>query len=353
MFGHRLTNLCAWRIKLIIFTAFMLMACNLLSDRSGPWLSPTKVPDTQYTNKSYPDVVHHARFILSQQLQVSPESIYIQSVESVIWPNSCLSVALEGIQCGSKPVEGYRIAFDVLDKKYIYHTDYGNLIHLAIAPNNYTDETIIEWNSAIGKCSVSKISLEQISFGECGAPMLTARFAEMGAIQDIQYFWQTYAPFTAKTIAGNIDFRGQGKIETTLAEKRMIGEWSKITTIAAQSGRMGAAWGNAITWRRNDCDYLTIFTMGYAILGTCNPDILVQPLKYWLSPIQLKQLYAWYDQYEPFEINKTLETGLDNESVYFLFSGVGSNSLTEIESQRILKYVSDLFENITDTSRNK
>ena len=183
--------------------------------------------------------------------------------------------------------------------------------------------------------------------------MLTARFAEMGAIQDIQYFWQTYAPFTAKTIAGNIDFRGQGKIETTLAEKRMIGEWSKITTIAAQAGRMGAAWGNAITWRRNDCDYLTIFTMGYAIPGTCNPDILVQPLKYWLSPIQLKQLYAWYDQYEPFEINKTLETGLDDESVYFLFSGVGSNSITEIESQRILKNVSDLFENITGTSPNK
>ena len=352
--GNRLTNFCTWRLKLIFFTVFMLSACNLLSDWSGSWLSPTRVPDTQYIpNKSYPEVVHHARFILSQQLQVSPESIYIQSVESVIWPNSCLGISLEGIQCDSKPVEGYRITFDVLDKKYIYHTDHGNLIHLAAAPNNYTDETIIEWNNAIGMCSVSKISLKQISFGECGAPMLTTRFSETDAIQDLRYFWQTYASFTAKTSAGNINFKGQGKIETTLAEKRMIGEWSKMTTIAAQAGRTGAAWGNAITWRRNDCAYLTIFTMGYAISGTCNPDISDQPIKYWLSSVQLEQLYAWHDQYEPFEIYKTPKTGEEKESVYVLFSGAGSNSITEIESQMILKYASDLFKNSVYKSRNK
>lgn len=352
--GTQLRSLCTWRINLIFFAVFMLTACNFLSDWSGSWLSPTRVPDNQYNpNKSYPEVVHYARFILSQQLQVSPESIYIQSVESVIWPNSCLGIALEGIQCDSKPVEGYRITFDVFSKKYIYHTDHVNLIHLAASPNNYTDETIIEWNNAIGMCSISKISFKQISFGECGGPMLTTQFSEMGSTQDLRYFWQIYTPFTAKTSAGNIDFKGQGNIETTLAEKRMIAEWSKMTTIAVQAGRVGAAWGNVISWRRNDCDYLTIFTMGYAILGTCNPDILDQPLKHWLSPVQLEQLYAWYDQYEPFEINKAPETGLEKESIYFLFSGAGSNSITETESQILLKYASDLFENTLDKSRNE
>jgi hypothetical protein len=217
-----------------------------------------------------------------------------------------------------------------LDKLYIYHTDHRNLIHLASAPNNYTHETIIEWNNASGMCLVSKISVEQISFGECGAPMLTTRFFGTGAIQDLRYFLQTYAPFTAKTVAGNIDFKGQGQIETTLAEKRMIAEWSKMTTIAPQAGRMGAAWGNAISWRRNDCDYLTIFTMGYAILGTCDPDISDLPMKYWLSSVQLEQLYAWYDQYGPFEIHKTSKTGEEKESVYLLFSGAGLNSISEI-----------------------
>jgi hypothetical protein len=111
---NRLTNLCAWRLILIFSTLFVLTACNLLSDRSGSWLSSTKVPGAQYIpNKSYPEVVHQARFILSQQLQVSPELVHIRSVESVIWPNSCLGISLEGIQCEPKPVEGYRITFEV------------------------------------------------------------------------------------------------------------------------------------------------------------------------------------------------------------------------------------------------
>lgn len=352
--GNRFTNLCNWRFCFAIFTMLVLTACNLLPDRPDSRVSPTKSQEIQLIPiESYPEVVHLTRFILGQQLQVSPESIDIQSVESVIWPNSCLGISLEDTQCDPKPVEGYRITFDVLGKKYIYHTDHGNMIRLASAPNNYTEEIIIEWTSSIENCSVSKISLEKISFGECGAPMLTAPFSGPDAIQELTYFWQTYAPFTAKTSSGDIDFRGQGTLETTPAEKRMIIEWSKITTTAAQSGRTGAAWGNAITWRRNDCEYLTIFTMGYAILETCNPEVYNQPIKRWLSSVQLEQLYAWIEQYESFEIHKTPKAGEEGESVYLLFSGAGSNSISETESLKILKYTSDLFENILNKSQNK
>ena len=76
-------------------------------------------------------------------------------------------------------------------------------------------------------------------------------------------------------------------------------------------------------------------------------------MKYWLSSVHLKQLYAWIDQYAPFEIRKTPKTGEEIESVYLLFSGAGSNSISEVESQKILKYASDLFENIINRSPNK
>jgi len=341
-------------MAVILISILSTTGCNGLPNLSQSQDLPMpSAVSQQILDEKYPDVVHNTRFLLSQQLQVPPDEISIQSVESVVWPDSCLGITLEGQSCDSKPVSGYSISLDVHGEQYIYHTDQGNQIHLVSAPNELNDEIIIQWTSSTQVCLTSKMDLENISFGECGASMITTPFSAIGAPDDLIYFWETYTPFTTETPIGKIVFRGNGKSIATSAEQRMIAEWSHMTTMISIAGRSGAAWGNVIAWRRNNCDHLTIFAMGYALAGTCEQDAESLPARLRLSPKQLEQLYSWYDQYQSFEIHKTPESNDFPESIYLLFSGQGAAIVTETESQGILNFAADIFDQFMFADHNQ
>lgn len=326
-------------LSLILIIILLSTGCNFIQNQSETQaISSTPSNTEAIINETYPDVVYNVRFLLGQQLQVSPEEISIQSVESVTWPNSCLGNKIEGTTCDPTPLAGYRITLDVLGDVYVYHTDLDNQIHLASTSKKFTDDVVIEWINNDGVCSASKIGVEQISFGECGASMITAAFSKNTGSQELLNFKETYESFTAETPAGNIKFKGKGQKTASSAEQRMIAEWTKMIAMIAFAGRSGAAWGNVITWRRNDCDHLAVFAMGYALGGSCQDVAEQEPSRYYLSPHQLELLYIWYDQFEPFE-----DTSDGN---YLLFSGQGLAITSDIDHQEIWDYSESIFNQI-------
>lgn len=82
-------------------------------------------------------------------------------------------------------------------------------------------------------------------------------------------------------------------------------------------------------------------------------DAESSPARLRLSSEQLEQLYSWYDQYQSFEINKSPETNDFPGSIYLLFSGQGAAIVTETESQGILNFAADIFDQFVFEDHNQ
>ncbi|MGI5917307.1 MAG: PA14 domain-containing protein, partial [Anaerolineae bacterium] len=69
------------------------------------------------------DVVLDARLHLATRLGRSLDNVYEVSVESVIWPNTCLGIESEGTSCAEVETPGYRIILEVAGREYEYRAD--------------------------------------------------------------------------------------------------------------------------------------------------------------------------------------------------------------------------------------
>ena len=60
---------------------------------------------------------------LSQELDIAPEAIIVQSVRSVEWPDGCLGIRVEGMACTDVITPGYVIQLDVAGVVMVFHTN--------------------------------------------------------------------------------------------------------------------------------------------------------------------------------------------------------------------------------------
>jgi len=332
----------------LIFLMYVLLygCSNQPGDMDSIQETPTPSSSLSFLSEDkYPDVAYGIKSALQRQLHLSIEEVNIQSVASYSWEDSCLGLQKE-MECKPLSSPGYIIRLKAAGEEFIYHATEDYTILLAAAPHKFTGQVIIEWtNSPWEVCMGSKIGFEQIAFGECGIPMITIPFFEETSNQNLRYLWETYAPFTAETPAGKIIFNGQGQTETTHAEQRMIAEWAKLTTMTAQAGRSGAAWGYVISWRENNCNYLNVFITGIAMVNTCQGETSTPAPLNSLSSDQLQTLYDWFDEYSSFDMD---QNSLRFETDFFLFfNGNGNKEISREDKQAILDFSNDLFDHLT------
>jgi hypothetical protein len=163
----------------------------------------------------------------------------------------------------------------------------------------------------------------------------------------------TYAPFEAETPAGIVTFTGAGSVIATAAEQRMIAEWARQASLEASAGRSGAGWGLAFAWHREGgiagfCDDVNTYVTGQLYATSCkgeNPENLVQRR---MTAEELEKLYAWVDEYAPFEIIQDDGAVADSMKITLIFSGAGATEADGAVQQEILNFAQELFTAISE-----
>ena len=276
------------------------------------------------------NVAEAAQQILSQQMGADLAAVGVLSVEPVNWRDACLGVAKAGMMCAQVITPGYRITLELDGRQYIYHTDAsGSQIVLAETPAPQAAGEVITWTQEDqGACNKLVISDSALMFGSCEGSLQESPDIFKQLRDDLTAYASKYAPFSADTSAGKVQFNGRGTTPASPAEQRMVAEWSRLAFQIAQSGRTGAAWGLALDWRRdggiaNFCDEVTVYLTGFASASSCKGPAVVNLGRMQLSTEQLSHIYAWVDALASFDYENTDPATTDAMQILMTFSGSG------------------------------
>lgn len=289
------------------------------------------------------------RQILAQQLQLNLDQIEIISVEEVEWPDACLGVYTADMMCAQVITPGYRVVLAVDGQQYEYHTNVdGSYVQLFAAPEANVGDVLITWQQTLDLCQAAQIGAKGIAFGPCMGVMMGGKLVSPEREAELADLIATYAAFETETAAGIITFNGQGSAEATPAEQRMITEWARQAALEASAGRSGASWGLAFAWHRQGgiagfCDDLTAYVTGQLYASSCKGQTAENLGQRRMSDGELEQLYAWVDEYSPFEFTHDDGPVADGMKVTLIFSGSGGTPADEATQQEIVTFAQDLF----------
>jgi hypothetical protein len=294
------------------------------------------------------------RQILAQQLQLNLDQVEIVSVEAVEWPDACLGVYTADMMCAQVITPGYRVVLAVDGQQYEYHTNQdGSFVQLFSAPEANIGEVILSWQQTLDTCQAADFGRDGVSFGPCMGVRMGGKLVSPEREDELADLIATYAPFEAETPAGIVTFTGAGSVIATAAEQRMIAEWARQAILEASAGRSGAGWGLAFAWHREGgiagfCDDVNTYVTGQLYATSCkgeNPENLVQRR---MTAEELEKLYAWVDEYAPFEIIQDDGAVADSMKITLIFSGAGATEADGAVQQEILNFAQELFTAISE-----
>jgi hypothetical protein len=104
-----------WRIIFVLIISLSFAACSSTGAES--------TDDSAQPQAVQIEAVDRAEAVLSEQLNVDPESIQVLKVEDAEWQDSCLGLGQANESCLRENTPGYRITLDAGGKQYIYRTD--------------------------------------------------------------------------------------------------------------------------------------------------------------------------------------------------------------------------------------
>ena len=106
-------------ILMLVCAGLLLAACgtnqsNAQATQANPALEEV-IP---------PDVALNVQNQISEAMGVPLESIQLQNIEKMDWPNSCLGLPSEGDQvCAEVVTPGWLLTFNINDQEYQYRVD--------------------------------------------------------------------------------------------------------------------------------------------------------------------------------------------------------------------------------------
>lgn len=319
---------------------------------------PTREDDPQAAQEQEGEAIAMSvRQMLMQQLHADFDTLEIVEVEAVEWSDSCLGVANPVELCAQMITPGYRIVIEAqhndTTEVYIYHTDStGNSVRLYAGPRPETGEVVIRWSGyqadVEGECQEAEIGLEGVAFSRCYALPMQGYLAGPERAAELAAFAETYAPFTADTPAGSVEFFGTGDQTAAESEQRMIAEWARLVALEAGAGRSGASWGLGFAWFREGgiagfCDHLSVYVSGHVAASRCNGEDYTALGERRLSAQELTQLFAWLDTYANFETETTDGAVADGMTTRMVFSGAGLDSASADVQHELADFAARLF----------
>lgn len=172
-------------------------------------------------------------------------------------------------------------------------------------------------------------------------------FADSRRATDSWFFLNTYAPFTRRSSAGELVFRGRGKEPAGPIQQRMIFEWARRVAAEAGGSRAGDSYGLILAWHQGGssgiCEDAMLYLTGEAVATSCGWE--QEEVRGRLDPAQLGRVYGWFDRLRAFQTTSgqaedprpgTLETRL-------IFAGRGVRPVTAAEQAEIGSFSATLF----------
>jgi hypothetical protein len=180
--------------------------------------------------------------VLASQLGIAtediPRELTVESVEAVEWPDACLGVTLEGEMCAQVITPGYIVTLTAKGETYVFHTDAGGNYRPAEGPEAQAGATIAEWRGTAdnGSCLQASFSAGGVNFGPCDGVLTEGRYVSPARVAVLQEMAGRFAPFTAETELGMIDFKGTGAVQASDDEKAFLVRWAQTAAMEAQAG---------------------------------------------------------------------------------------------------------------------
>ena len=170
-----------------------------------------------------------AQQLLAMALDLDSSQVKVVSATAVNWSDACLEVRTTGTTCTQVQTPGYRVTLEAQNKSYEYHTDEsGGQVVLAVSPALQIGTPVLVWQSSTQPCQEVQVSLFGVGFGACGGAMIQKMFVNGNRAVELTAFTATYKSFNASTLAGAVDFTGQGSQTAGLAEERSFAEWANM-----------------------------------------------------------------------------------------------------------------------------
>jgi hypothetical protein len=292
-----------------------------------------------------------ARQVLAQQLHMDLTSVDFVRIEPAEWPDACLGVAAEDEVCLEVLTPGYMVVLDVSGERYEYHADEsGGALRLAKAPPVEVGNVTATWTHVSeARCRTAIFSSDAVAFGPCGGTLMGGKYAAEERARTGLYLAQVYAPFTADTVAGKVEFSGYGQRSATPAEQRMVGEWARLAALEAAGGRSGAAYGLAFAWHREGgiagfCDDVTAYVTGDVTATSCKAEQLRELGRRRMTADQLQAMFHWVDALRSFELDQADPATADGMTVRLVFSGVGADEPTDTDKRAIEEFAAQLLD---------
>ena len=295
--------------------------------------SPTPTPD------GLPTVA--AQHLLASQLGINPDQVQTIGIDPTDWPDTCLGIQLPGIMCAQHVVPGYKILLEANNHIYEYHTGQNGSDPVIVPSLNIT------WQTG-QTCNTADIRYDQdVQFGICGGTSESAPLADPHQADQLLEFYQSYAPFSAQTPAGQINFNSVGQRQASPAEQRMIAEWARQVVTQASGGSIDAALGLVISWHHeggstNNCGDLAIYVTGEVDATACEGATPLEFGQTFLYSDQLEQLYTWVDTLKSFDLNRA-NPAADGESVHLIFNGAGIEDAPADQMQAIQDFAAQVY----------
>jgi len=296
-----------------------------------------------------PGAVYPARQALLEQTGARLEDITQVSVESVEWRNSCLGVTKPGVNCLDVIVPGYRIVFQVGGERYEYHTNQdGSRVVLATLTESSSSGAVLVWSSVTEPCTTVEIDLREVRSAPCGMELVRTGELPASRATELEYFSTLFARQAQESIAGIVTWHGQGRVNPTPVEMRMLAEWARLVYDEVSSGRSGAAWSLAFSWHREGgiagfCDDMGVYLTGEAIVTSCKSGQGQELGRLRLDSQQLEDLYARVDSLAPFEMEQADPATADAMTTHLVFNGQGTAEAGATERIMIMNLASELF----------
>lgn len=242
---------------------------------------------------------------LASQLLVPADAVEVVAIQSREWPDGCLGLPAEGEICAMAITPGYAVTLSVGADSYEFRTDLlGERIRVASAPPARTGDPLVTWSDA-QSFNMMIVGTQRVAIGRRGRPLIASPLAIPARATELQEFLAEFAPFQARTSAGEIALRGVGTRRASTTDQRMIAEWARLVSLEARAGGEQPEAEVALRWTQRGgaagvCDVIAVSRTGVATATSCRGATPLVIATLVLDPEELDALYGWLDRFEAF-----------------------------------------------------
>jgi len=312
-----------WIHPLTLLVIFVLAACSpentarttaTLPPQDGGFIQP-------------PGGALQARRELARELNISPQRITIQAIESVTWQNSCLEAADPGEICQEQQVPGLIVTLRYGQRIYTYHTDLDGGLIRPIRP--------------VDQPSTSALQAVQYLAGLLGYDPQTIQILSERAITFNDGCLEiaiAEIPCTQLPVEGRVIRLG---IENHIFEFR-ASSLDPNPVLASVDGYSSSV--PALNWSREGssqeyCDGLKVYLNGWSVQYYCRGQASQNPGIMRLTPEQLSRLLRWFIRLQPFEF---IQSGADGSQIRMTLNSLGLDEADDATRVEISEFATNL-----------